>query len=226
MPESSTNSVAKRAGRSPRAILSYLIIMSLALVCDLWGKSYAFDHVANAPLSLSRDPDVGGTVVQYPDSNGNIITTRDVPPHEGITVVPKVLALKLVINPGAVFGIGKGAQWFFIVVSLCATVFIGIVFYRSKPDAKLLHVCLALILAGALGNLYDRVLYNGVRDMLQLFPGVHLPFGLEWPGGANEIYPWIFNIADVALVIGVVLLMIVTWKSEKKPQPADLSAPG
>jgi lipoprotein signal peptidase len=44
--------------------------------------------------------------------------------------------------------------------------------------------------------------------MLWLFPDVKLPFGLAWPGGSRELYPWIFNLADVWLLAGIVLVAI------------------
>ncbi|MCH8259484.1 MAG: signal peptidase II, partial [Planctomycetes bacterium] len=75
----------------------------------------------------------------------------------------------------------------------------------------------ALILAGAIGNLYDRVMFGMVRDMLWLFPGVKLPFGLTWPGGgSDELYPWVFNIADASLLVGLGILMLGMYREDKK----------
>jgi signal peptidase II len=68
-------------------------------------------------------------------------------------------------------------------------------------------VALALLLAGAVGNLYDRITFGVVRDMLWLFPGVKLPFGWTWPGGNDELYPWIFNVADAAMCVALVFLL-------------------
>ena len=94
-------------------------------------------------------------------------------------------------------------------------------FWRSPRGAWVLHAALALILAGALGNLYDRWCFAAVRDMLHMLPDVHLPFGLHWPGpsvppghppvdGPTEIWPWIFNLADVALMVGVGLVLVTS----------------
>ncbi|MEL7087118.1 MAG: signal peptidase II [Planctomycetota bacterium] len=119
---------------------------------------------------------------------------------------------------------GQGNRVFFIVVSLIATGVIGVMFWRSPAKAWGMQLALGLILAGALGNLYDRVVYRAVRDMLHLFPGVQLPFGLTWPGGSgggiSEVWPWIFNPADVALLAGVGLVLIATWRAEVKPKSA------
>ena len=82
-----------------------------------------------------------------------------------------------------------------------------------------MHIALALILSGALGNLYDRVMFGLVRDMLWLFPGVNLPFGLHWPQGSDQLYPWVFNIADMALLFGLGIILILLWGDDKKKHP-------
>ena len=89
----------------------------------------------------------------------------------------------------------------FIPVSIAAVGFILFLFWRSSPRAWPLHVALALILAGALGNLYDRVLYSEVRDMLRLFP-------------TTNLYPWVFNLADAALVVGVGVMLLMSVVGE------------
>lgn len=232
MPE--TPPPIQRAGKHLPCVLLFTCIVAVTLGLDLWFKAWSFRTVAGEPLILDRDPADGTTIVQTHDSAGKLIIqpraragepASAIPYHAGITIVPKVLALRLTINTGAVFGLGKGKQWVFVIVSVLAVGVISAVFYRSESKAKLLHITLALILGGALGNMYDRVLFNGVRDMCLLFPGVKLPFGLSWPGGADEIYPWIFNIADAALVVGVITLLIFTWRTDK-PKPVDPPKPG
>src|SRR5690606_27114508 len=93
---------------------------------------------------------------------------------------------------------------------------IGRIFWRSPARAFVLHVALALILAGALGNLYDRLMFSAVRDMFHLFPYAELLFGWTWPGPdeSRMLYPWIFNLADAALVVGVVAVLLITWTYE------------
>ena len=101
-----------------------------------------------------------------------------------------------------------------------ATTVIAIMFYRSHRRAWILHVGLGLILAGALGNMYDRMLFGVVRDMCWLFPGVNLPFEWTWPGGNRELYPWIFNIADAVLLIGVAAVLYEMFFGKwSQPQP-------
>ncbi len=182
--------------------LRFLVVMAVILGADLGLKYWAFENVADRPVVLTDQvaEDHRGFWMRYP--------------HEPIVVMSKVLNFRLTTNTGAVFGLGKGNRVLFITISGLATAVIGWMFWRSPVRAWGLQLALAMILAGALGNLYDRVLYRAVRDMLHMFPGVDLPFGWAWPGGVSEVWPWIFNLADVALLAGVGLVLIVTWRAE------------
>ena len=225
-----TPSTSHHAGRHLASVIVFSIIVLVTLGSDLWFKAWSFRNVADQPLILDRDPEDGTTLVQTRDGADKLIIQQRaresepasaIPYHEGKVVVPGILALRLTINTGAVFGLGKGKQWVFVVISIVAVFVISFVFYRSDAKAKWFHITLALILGGALGNMYDRALYNGVRDMCLLFPGVKLPFGWSWPqflGGSDEVYPWIFNIADAALVIGVISLFIISWRADMRKQ--------
>ena len=199
-----------RAGRAKKAIVLFLIIAASMLAVDLGIKAWAFDTVAGTSVDVSLYDEVGRDVI---------------PPHPAVGFIPKILSWKLVLNEGAVFGLGQGGRWFFILISAIATTVISIMFYRSHRKAWILHVGLALILAGALGNMYDRMLYGVVRDMCWLFPGVDLPFGWSWPGGSRELYPWIFNIADAALLLGVAAVMFEMFFGKwSQPQPPATDA--
>lgn len=190
----------RRAGHHPRAWTVILITALVLLAADLASKTLAFQHVAGEAVPLGRD------------ASGRLPA---VPAHEPVPLVPGILSLHLTANEGAVFGLGQGGRWIFICLSVAAIGVIGLVFWRSRPGAVLLHLALGAVLAGALGNLYDRVRFAAVRDMLWLFPGVKLPFGWRWPGGSDDLYPWIFNIADVALLIGVGLLALIMLRGER-----------
>jgi len=210
-PPSATPQVTRpglNAGRRHTCVAVFALVTLFTLAADLGLKAYAFNHVAGQPVAIDT------TDRQY----------HGVPPHEPVVLIPGVLNLQLTANTGAIFGMGKGSRWVFIAVSLLAIGFIGRVFWRSPARARLLHVALALILAGALGNLYDRVRFAAVRDMLYLFPGADLPWNLSWPGGARGLYPWVFNLADVALLLGVLAVVWVTWKNAP-PRPAPETTP-
>lgn len=202
----------------------------LLLGVDLVSKYVAFAWVGDRPVTLVRDwdafeayrleaPPTQDLVIVSSDPFGELIQTP------GRVVVPSVLNLKLHTNTGAVFGLGAGKRWVFISVSIVAVFVLVWLFWFSPRGAWVYHVALALVLAGALGNLYDRVIYGAVRDMLHMLPGVNLPFELRWPGqgdmlGSNEVWPWVFNIADVSLLAGVAGVMIETWRGAGMPDGA------
>jgi len=196
MPEPSPKDETRRAGRHAPAIVRFAVAVIVLLGADLASKSLAFAQVAGTPVQVTGPATV-------------------IPPHDTVIVVPKVLGLQLTINIGAVFGLGGGLRWMFVAFSLVATAVLIHVFRRSGANHLVLHLALAAVLAGALGNLYDRVIYGVVRDMLWLFPGVDLPFGWRWPDGSNGLYPWIFNIADVCLVLGLIVLMVIMHRHDR-----------
>jgi len=201
--------VAGFAWRSPHALIRFLAIVLVTLIGDLSLKTWAFENVAGRAI-----------IVDPADPQSSII------PHEAIGLAPSLLSLKLTVNTGAVFGLGAGAQWFFVVVSVVAGGAILYFFARTRSTMWVTQACLALILAGAIGNLYDRIRYNAVRDMLWLFPELHLPFGLYWPGGVTDVFPWLFNIADAALVVGVSVLMVILWRQDvQQVKPSNEAEP-
>ncbi|MDY7107494.1 MAG: signal peptidase II [Planctomycetota bacterium] len=200
-PNARDKTITPRAWRHAPAVARFLIVAVILLAADLVTKPLAFEHVAGEPVTMLRDPD------------GQL---APLPRHEAVILIPRVLALHLTANEGAVFGLGRGGRWIFIVFSIIACGVIAAVFARSDRRSWLLHLTLAAILAGALGNLYDRLVHGVVRDMLLLFPGVKLPFGWRWPDGSEGLYPWIFNIADVCLVVGLVILMIIMYRADRR----------
>lgn len=193
----SINPSVKRAGKDKKAIIIAIIVVLIALGSDLLVKNLAFNNVA-----------------------GYEVDPTEIPYHDAVNLVPNILSLKLVANRGAVFGIGQGQRWIFIVIGIIAIVVIVTTFLKSAANRRWMHLALALILAGALGNLYDRVCFGLVRDMFWLFPGVKLPFGLHWPQGSDELYPWVFNVADMALLFGLGIILITLWGDDKKMKKA------
>lgn len=183
---------------------------------DLISKSIAFARIADQPVRIDRER----VLALAPEQIGGLL-----PIHDPVQVIPRVLELQLVLNPGAVFGVGAGKRWFFVLFTGIAFAFGMWMFakWTSRRD-RLAHAALGLIFAGGIGNLYDRVVFGCVRDFLHPAPGVHLPFGLSWPGGAGtELWPWVSNIADALLLVGVGLLMIRLWKTPP-PKESDQRA--
>jgi signal peptidase II len=79
------------------------------------------------------------------------------------------------------------------------------------------HVAIGLILAGGIGNLYDRFFYGAVRDFLHMLPGWSLPSGWKWPGNStSDVFPWVFNVADVMLLVGMALYIVVSFREDRR----------
>ncbi|MEK3989498.1 signal peptidase II [Robertmurraya sp. FSL R5-0851] len=121
---------------------------------------------------------------------------------ESITVIENWFYITSHRNRGAAWGILQGQMWFFYLITVI--VIIGIVYYIQKAakGKMLLGVALGLMLGGAIGNFYDRVVHKEVVDFIHTYI-----FNYNFP---------IFNIADSALVIGVGLLMIQMWQEERQ----------
>ncbi len=182
-------------------------------------------------------------------------------PDETRSFIANLVVFRRSLNDGAVFGSFTGQVGLFIVASLFALGFVFYLFAHSPRKRRGLHVALACILAGALGNLYDRAwvhadivtyrLPNGqqssvigtivdetkttirlgewpegkrprtfershvnlrrqgvVRDFIKFVPR----FPSWFPRlGKRDIWPWVFNVADAALVCGVGALLWTSW---------------
>lgn len=120
---------------------------------------------------------------------------------ESIQVIENFLYITSHRNPGAAWGILAGQMWFFYIVTI--VVIVGLVVYIQKMAKQhvLLGTALALMLGGAIGNFIDRVLHQEVVDFVHTYI-----FGYNFP---------IFNVADSALTVGVVLLIIFMLFEEK-----------
>lgn len=140
------------------------------------------------------------------------------------TLIPKIIALAWTENHGAVFGMMQNQQWIFVGASGVAIAVIAWIFCNSRVADRSLHAALALILAGALGNLYDRIAFGFVRDMLYLFPDVKWPGGWAWPNSNGDVYPWIFNLADVFLLIGIIIVITRSFRNSNPHTPTTSPA--
>jgi signal peptidase II len=115
---------------------------------------------------------------------------------------------ELAMNPGAAFSTmiaGTGAQLLLTVIALCALVALGIAAGRTRAEERGKRIALALIAGGALGNLIDRVRDGAVTDFVRWRFHDHL-----WP---------IFNVADAALLVGVVVLLVTSRKTSPSSPP-------
>ncbi|HJV77291.1 MAG TPA: signal peptidase II [Paludibacter sp.] len=121
---------------------------------------------------------------------------------ESIQIIDKILYITSHRNRGAAWGILQGQMWLFYVITLIVIVGIIIYIQRAAKDKWLMGLSLGLMLGGAIGNFIDRVIRKEVVDFIHTFI-----FGYNFP---------VFNIADSALVIGVILLMIQMFRDERE----------
>ena len=112
--------------------------------------------------------------------------------NTSIPVIKDILHFTYVENTGAAFGMYKGGRWFFVITTI--VIIGGIIFMllKYKPQQKLVKFSSALVIAGAVGNLIDRI-YNGfVVDFID-FRVINYP---------------VFNIADCCVVVGAILFAV------------------
>ena len=122
--------------------------------------------------------------------------------HGKIEIIKDFFYLTYVRNTGAAWSMFSGHQAF---LSLLAAVVIGCLLYvllKGKDQTKLYRAALCLMIGGAAGNLYDRLMIGAVRDFLDFYI-----FGYDFP---------VFNVADMALCIGVGLLFLEMLLPEKE----------
>jgi len=130
------------------------------------------------------------------------------PLHRGVPVLGDFFQLQLVYNRGAAFGIhaGDASRWIFMGLTLVALVVLAAMVRHTRPGHLLRYYSLAAVIAGATGNLIDRVRSGrGVVDFLLFSVGE-----LRWPN---------FNVADSAISCGAIALALALW-NEERSQPA------
>jgi signal peptidase II len=132
-----------------------------------------------------------------------------------LVVIPDLLHLALVMNPGVAFGIFAGVppewRWIVTLFSLTALALLGSLAFRILPRGSLMaRVAIGLVFGGAAGNLLDRWRHGAVVDFIDVFWRTY-----HWPA---------FNVADSAITVGVCLLAAeLTFGRDSVPQrdPAD-----
>ncbi|HMI32045.1 MAG TPA: signal peptidase II [Candidatus Limnocylindrales bacterium] len=126
-----------------------------------------------------------------------------------VPVLGQVVRLTLVHNTGAAFGLFPGSRLPFILISVLAIVVVLYLFARDAYRSFMNRVLLGCILGGALGNLVDRVRWGRVVDFIDVGFGA-----LRWP---------VFNVADSAVTLGVILL---AWNLARSGRTdSDLESP-
>ena len=136
--------------------------------------------------------------------------------HESIPVIAGFFNLTYIRNPGAAFGLFATTNSafrliFFVGTSIFALGLLGTIFYRIHPDDVWGQLTVSSIVGGAIGNLLDRLQHGEVVDFLDVYIGRY-----HWPA---------FNVADGAISVGVVSLLIIFALDKKKNDPPPESTP-
>ncbi len=122
--------------------------------------------------------------------------------RESIPIIDGVLHLTSHRNAGAAFGMMQGQMWlFFIATIIVVAVVIYLIQFKTN-NSKWFGTLLGLVLGGAIGNFIDRMFRGEVVDFIDVYI-----FTYNFP---------IFNVADMALVTGVIMWVIHAFKEEKK----------
>ena len=136
---------------------------------------------------------------------------HSIDPDEPHVVVPNFFHLVHVTNTGAAFGSFKNNNMFFIVLSCVALIFVVSLLLRPHKHDPWRDVSLALLLAGILGNLTDRLLHGHVIDFL-LFD-LHIPLAHPWPA---------FNVADSCICIAVICFIVHAFRRQESMSAESL----
>lgn len=211
-PSGDLSTTSPPAGRRPRVIAWFVLMIALGLFADLASKWAAFRFIDDRPFVVNRQ----AVLRVLADDPSRIMAL--VPDHEAVHAVPGLLDFRLVLNAGAVFGTGQGRRWMFIGFTSVILVIAAYAFFRwTRANEKWTHFALAMVIAGGLGNLYDRVVLGCVRDFIHPLPGVRFP---QWFLGGREVWPYVSNVADALLLVGIAILTVKLWRADsgKKPE--------
>ena len=134
------------------------------------------------------------------DQLSKLLVSHSMQLYQSINIMPFV-NLTYVHNTGAAFSFlseaGGWQRWFFAALAIIISIVIAVWLSRLKSHETLLAVSLSLVLGGAIGNLIDRLAYGYVIDFLDVYvPSWH------WPA---------FNVADSAITLGVVLMLLESF---------------
>ncbi len=160
---------------SPLAWMAYAIAAA-ALILDQWSKSVVVGSV-------------------FPRQCPGFVGHVEFAERCTVKVAP-FLNFNMVWNPGMSFGLFRGdgdvSRWGLAIFAVAVAGAIGWWAYRS--DKRILSAAQGLLMAGALGNMFDRFRFGAVVDFIDVTPLI-------------PIFPWVFNVADSAISLGAALLL-------------------
>lgn len=185
-----------------RWTVTFIVVSSVVIVLDQLSKYWA---VAN--LTLAFNPAFGEAATTFGEKLSRFLWTRSPVRSDPVVVVEGFWRFSYAENPGAAWSLFATApDWFrapfFILVSLAAMAFIIYYFRRVPSSNVLLRGALMLVFGGAVGNFIDRVRLGYVIDFI------------DWHW--KDVYTWpTFNVADSAITVGVIIMVIEMLFSRK-----------
>lgn len=143
-------------------------------------------------------------------------------PYGEVQVIDGLFSFGRTENPGIIFGLGTKARTVWLVISIAAVPAILAIFFSVRKAKWILTIALGMILAGTIGNMYDRVDRGAVRDFIKFY--------CRGGDGTEHVWP-LFNLADSFICVGVFLLSIEMLffderKKQEEPSVPDPAVPG
>jgi signal peptidase II len=188
--------------RSMQALVLAILAAATLTALDIWTKTWAEDNLSHArhgdPPTLCEENDDGYIATQRLRGEPQVL-------------IADVLDLEYAENCGAAFGLMRGAPAIArkVVFGIAATVAVSALFFLffQGRGGPLFAWSVPLVASGALGNLLDRIRYGYVVDFIHVH---YEPWDFDYPT---------FNVADITITIGVILLVLDSFRGE--PAPAD-----
>lgn len=163
-------------------------------------------------------------VVFLADQITKIWALKSLSPVTKTSIIGDLVQFTLIFNEGGAFSTKLGSTYFYTFASIAVMIIVVIVLYKDAGKNRILDVALSLVLGGALGNLTDRLRFGAVVDFIDIdFPDFSLEpakiLFFDFPGYALDRWP-VFNIADSAVSVGMVLIIVALISDSRKQKCA------
>lgn len=140
-------------------------------------------------------------LVNIIDRLSKIWAFKNLKDYNDVVIIKNIFSLSYLENRGAAWGIFQGKTIFLLTITI--VIIIGIIYFllKCKPKSKLMRISLSLIIGGAFGNMYDRLVNKYVIDFIYFH--------------YKDVYSFpTFNVADMSVVVGTILLAICLMKDD------------